>query len=372
MSKICYFSSSRADYGIAKILCKTLEKIYKKNFFILATGSHLSKKNGYTINEIRKDKFKNLKILKFPIFNNTAKDIAFNSVVLMKKISIFFEKNKLKYIILLGDRYEVFICAYVANLFNIKIIHISGGDSTFGSKDDIYRHSISLMSQFSIVTNIISQIKLISLGIKKKTIFNLGNLNLENYKKKFLSKKDLQNKYKIKFNKINFLITFHPETENKNITESYLKNCINIFRSIKNASFIFTSSNFDMGGNNINQIINKYVKKNSNIAYFIKSFGREAYFSLLQNIDLVIGNSSSAICEVPSFKIGSLNIGKRQDGRIFAKSVINSDGSEKDIRKKIKYMLSKNFKNKIKKQNNVYFKKNPLNKYISVLKKIIK
>lgn len=371
MSKICYLSSSRADYGISKVLCKSLEKIYKKNFFILVTGSHLSKKDGYTINEIRKDKFKNLKTLKFPVFDKSPKEVAFNSAILMKKISIFFNKNKLKYLILLGDRYEVFICAYIANLFNIKIIHISGGDSTFGSKDDIYRHSISLMSQFSIVTNSISQKKLISLGIKKKNIFNLGNLNLQNCQKKFLSKQDLLNNFKIKFNKINFLITFHPETQNKNISEKYLRNCLKVFKSIKNTSFIFTASNFDLGGNNINQIIKKYVKQNSENAYFVKSFGMEAYFSLLQNVDLVIGNSSSAICEVPSFKIGSLNIGNRQNGRIFAKSIINSSGSEKDIRKKIKYMLSNVFKNRIKKQKNPYFKKNPLNKYVKVLKKII-
>ena len=69
---------------------------------------------------------------------------------------------------------------------------------------------------------------------------------------------------------------------------------------------------------------------------------------------LVVGNSSSGIAEAPSFNIPTINIGNRQKGRIFAKSVIQCNGSTDDIRKKINKALSKNFLVSLKKNKNPY------------------
>lgn len=370
--KICFLTTSRADFGIIKNLCIKLNQKYKKNFFILATGSHLSKKFGYTLTEVKKYKFNNLNTIKISDKDKYSYDISRASSELIKKISSYFKNKNISYLIVLGDRFETFISCYVANLFDIKIIHISGGDITSGSKDDIYRHSISLMANFSIVTNILSKKKLISLGLEKKNIFNLGHLSCDNLKNNEISKEKLEKKFKIKFNKFNFLITFHPETKNGSIVKNYLLNCFKVLKIFKDTSLIFTASNQDLGGSEINILVKKFVKENPSKAFFVKSFGVNNYFSLLSNIHLVLGNSSSAICEVPSYHIGSLNIGNRQKGRYFSKSVVNSSGSIADIKKKIKYMLSKKFLKKIQKEKNFYMQKNSLKKYYLTLNKILK
>ena len=72
----------------------------------------------------------------------------------------------------------------------------------------------------------------------------------------------------------------------------------------------------------------------------------------------VIGNSSSGVCEAPSLKIGTLNLGNRQTGRIKLKSVINSDFTKKNIVNGIKKILSKKFKLQIQNVKNPYYKKN--------------
>ena len=56
--KICFFTGSRAEYGILKHL---MQEIYASDEFIfqlIVTGSHLSEKFGYTVREIDDDGFK--------------------------------------------------------------------------------------------------------------------------------------------------------------------------------------------------------------------------------------------------------------------------------------------------------------------------
>jgi GDP/UDP-N,N'-diacetylbacillosamine 2-epimerase (hydrolysing) len=227
------------------------------------------------------------------------------------------------------------------------------------------------MSNFHFVTNEKSEKELLKINIKENCIFNFGNLSLNNIKNFVPAKKRLiENKFKIKFNKKNFLVTFHPSSSHsflKNIND--FKILLRVLRKIKNTSFIFTSANLDLGGDQINNLIKDFVKKNEN-AFFIKSFGRYFYFSTLKYIDCVIGNSSSGLTEVPSFGIGTLNIGDRQQGRLSNKSIINVNATEIDIYKGIKFISSNFFKKNNKLQKNIYEKKDILKNYVEELKKI--
>ena len=51
--------------------------------------------------------------------------------------------------------------------------------------------------------------------------------------------------------------------------------------------------------------------------------GQLRYFSCIRHVDCVVGNSSSGLLEVPSFKKPTINIGSRQAGRLKAASVID-------------------------------------------------
>lgn len=87
---------------------------------------------------------------------------------------------------------------------------------------------------------------------------------------------------------------------------------------------------------------------------------------------MIIGNSSAGIIEAPSFNIPTINIGDRQNGRVNSDSVLNCDLNHKDILKKIEIAYSTNFKNKLIKVKNPYFKKNTSNRIIQVITKRIK
>ena len=97
--------------------------------------------------------------------------------------------------------------------------------------------------------------------------------------------------------------------------------------------------------------------------------GSRNYLSFLNNVDFVIGNSSSGISEAPSFGIGTINIGNRQKGRLMASSVLNTKANKTSIVKTINKIYEKSFKQKLKKTINPYEKKNTLKKIIKILNK---
>ena len=83
-----------------------------------------------------------------------------------------------------------------------------------------------------------------------------------------------------------------------------------------------------MGSKKIFDLIKRFIKKNKN-SKLVLNLGQEKYFSILKHFDGVIGNSSSGIIEAPSLNCVTLNIGKRQNGRLMSKSVITCYSSNK-------------------------------------------
>jgi len=172
MQNICVISSSRADYGIMSNL---IRKIQKNNFLklnLIITGSHLSKKYGFTSEEIIKD---NIKITDKITLSKT--DYSKNISYLIKKFSKVYKKIKPKIIILLGDRYEIFAAALSAYLNKIPIGHLHGGEVTIGSMDDGLRHSITKFSYLHFVATSNAYRRVLQLGENKNNVFNVGSLS---------------------------------------------------------------------------------------------------------------------------------------------------------------------------------------------------
>ena len=351
----CIISGNRAEYSFLFNLMKLFLKNKKIKTDIVATGAHLMKTYGNTSEEFHKDKIKIHEVVNLNQKKDTKYCIVNAVAVGVKKFTKLFKKKKYKSIVIFGDRYEIFSSAIAAYFLNIPICHISGGDVTTGSLDDGLRHSISKMSHLHFVSNYKSCERLIRMGEEKRRIFNVGTLSLDGLSKiKFLNKKTLEKKLTCEFRKKNYLITYHPETIDSN---SYKKDLLEIFSSLKklnNCSIFFTSPNNDANSLEIIKMIKEFIRKKNN-CYFFESLGRLNYFSMLRNIDCVIGNSSSGIIETPSFKVPSINIGNRQKGRSSTTWTINCKANSKYITRAINYINSSKFKKK--REKNFYKKK---------------
>jgi GDP/UDP-N,N'-diacetylbacillosamine 2-epimerase (hydrolysing) len=367
IKKICTVTGSRADFGILLNLLKKLNDHKNSRLSLIVTGTHLMKNYGMTKFEINENKLNIFKKIFISEKNERPIDISNVSSILIKKISKTFSILKPDLFIAIGDRYEIFISTYVATLFKVPIIHIGGGELTEGSYDNHFRHCISKMSTLHFVSHATYRKRLINMGENPNSVFNVGSLAIDNLRKmKLISKQVLEEKYKIDFDKKNFLVTFHPLTLDKNESIKQFQQLIKALTNLKNFNFIFTASNADQDGGKINRLIKNYSNSKKNIN-FVKSFGQKNYFSILQHIDGVIGNSSSGIIEVPSFKIGTVNIGDRQKGRIKSKSVVDCRPIYKEIMLAIKKISTKKFKQKIKNIKNPFEKRNTTDNIVKVI-----
>ena len=192
--------------------------------------------------------------------------------------------------------------------------------------------------------------------------------NIKNLK--LLSRKKLEKIINFSFGKKSALVTFHSTTLEPNSAEKHTKELISALDSVKDLKIIFTYPNADTEGRIILNIILDYVDRNPSKSIAISSLGQLNYLSSLQFIDLVIGNSSSGLIEVPSFKKPTINIGNRQKGRIRAESVIDALPNKINITKAIKIALSSSFKEQLKNIENPYEENDSSNKIKNVLKKI--
>ena len=367
--KICFFTSSRADYDLLKPVIAYIKKDKNLNLQIIAAGSHFSYQHGLTYKEIIKDGYTISDKINIKQKENTSLSIINYCGKSLIKFSKTLNKLKPNIIVVLGDRYETLSFVISAMFLNIPIAHISGGETTLAAFDENIRHSITKMSMLHFVNHDLYKKRVIQLGENPKNIFNYGSLGSENYKKiRLITSKEIQQKYNFKFDKKNLLITFHSITLEKNSARLQIKEIIKALDNLESTQLIFTSSNTDTDGNIINEKISQYVKKNKHKAIFIKSLGQLYYFSILNYVDGVVGNSSSGIYEAPIFKIGTINIGKRQEGRLQSESIINCKPEEKSISTSISYLYSNKFNKILKKTRDIYAKKNTSYKIYMKLK----
>ena len=84
------------------------------------------------------------------------------------------------------------------------------------------------------------------------------------------------------------------------------------------------------------------------------SLGHLRYLSCLKYVDLVVGNSSSGLAEVPTFKTPTINVGDRQKGRLRAKSVIDCLPISQNISFAIQKALSNEFQDTLHHCSNPY------------------
>lgn len=333
MRKICVVTSTRADYGIMSRLIEMLYNDAEIELSLIVTGMHLSEKFGLTYNEI------NIPISR-KIDIEIEKAPSHSLALSIEKFTCAFGEIKPDIVLILGDRYEIMGVAQAAMLNNIPIAHIHGGETTQGAIDDAIRHSITKMSHLHFTSCEEYRRRVIQLGEQPDRVFNVGSLGVENIKSiPLMTKEELEKSIDFKLGKKNLMVTFHPVTLEGNSAEQF-KELLSALDELKDTNIIITAPNSDDGNEKLFDLINEFVRKHSNVKY-IKSLGMKRYLSAVQYVDMVVGNSSSGIIEVPSFKKPTINIGNRQKGRVQAKSVVNCSPNKEDILNAIQTALKK-------------------------------
>lgn len=352
--KLCVVTGTRADYGQLSVLMRAIASSNDLELQILVTGTHFSCEFGSTVNELRSDGFIIDGVVESQIASDSRSAVC--KSIGMGLIGASYELERLgpDALIVLGDRYEILAIVIAAHVSGIPVIHLHGGESTFGQIDEAIRHSITKFSTLHFTSTDAYRQRVIQLGEHPRTVFNVGAMGIDAIiDTELISERGLRTELGIHQDRPVLTITYHPVTLASDMGLSDLKLLFNSVRKLDEFEIVFTAANADMAGLSFNELISQFCSEESN-RYLFNSLGRVRYLSLLKISSAVIGNSSSAILEAPFLGIPSIDIGERQAGRVIDESVLHVSSSE-FLRPAIDKVLKDGFMAEFNGGNSIYF-----------------
>lgn len=341
--KIAVVTGTRAEYGLLRLLIQTIHNHPDLELQLLVTGSHLSPEFGLTYKEIEKDGVPITRKIEMLLSSDTGAGISKSMGLGMIGFADAFSELKPDIVLVLGDRFEIFSAVSTAMSAQIPVAHLHGGELTEGLIDEAIRHCITKMSHLHFVSTDIYRNRVIQLGEQPKTVHNVGSLGVDAISKiSLLNRSELEQSLDFKLAKKNLLITFHPVTLENATASQQMGELLESLAELVDTNLIFTMPNADAGGRVLIAMVNDFVAQHENARAYT-SLGQLRYLSCVAQMDAVVGNSSSGLIEVPSFKKPTINIGDRQKGRIKADSVIDCEPAKSSITKALNKAYSSEF-----------------------------
>ena len=369
--KICVITGTRAEYGLLYWLIKGISEDPALQLQLVATGMHLSPEFGLTYKQIEADGFTIDKKVEMLLSSDTPSGISKSMGLSQIGFADVYNELQPDIIVVLGDRFEMFSAVASAMIARVPVAHLNGGEATEGLIDEPIRHSITKMSHLHFTATETYRKRVIQLGEQPDRVFNTGSMGSENINRMtFLSREAFEESIGFKLGRRNLLITFHPVTLENNTAAEQFENLLQALDELPDTHLIFTKPNADTEGRVVIDLIDKYVAAHQDKAVAFISLGQLRYLSALKYMDGVIGNSSSGLLEVPSFGIGTINIGDRQQGRIKAASVIDCAPDQASVKAALERLLSAEFQELLKTSENPYGSRNPSEEIIRVLKTV--
>jgi GDP/UDP-N,N'-diacetylbacillosamine 2-epimerase (hydrolysing) len=348
-------TGTRAEYGLLRWVMNTVRENPALELQIVATGMHLSPEFGLTHLDIEKDGFKIDRKVEMLLSSDTPVGITKSIGLAITGFADALRDLQPDVMLVLGDRFEIFAAVVAATVARIPVAHLHGGEATEGAIDEAFRHSITKMSHLHFVAAEEYRKRVVQLGENPDRVFLVGGLGVDCIKKlTLLDRGALEAAIGFKFGPRNLLITFHPVTLENATARSQMAELLGALEALPDTRLIFTMPNADTEGRVLLEMIKGFVAKHDNARAFT-SLGQICYLSCIQNVDAVVGNSSSGLTEAPSFPgTGTINIGDRQRGRLRAASVIDCAPERASIEAAITRLYSPDFQRRIELVSNPY------------------
>lgn len=366
--KICVITGTRAEYGLLRWVMQGIKDDPELALQIIVTGMHLSPEFGLTYQVIEQDGFQIDRKVEMLTSSDTSVGIAKSMGLGLIGFADALNELQPDLIVVLGDRFEIFSAVAAALVARIPVAHLHGGEATEGAFDEALRHSITKMSHLHFVAAEEYRQRVIQLGEQPDHVFLVGGLGIDNIKRlQLLDRAALEASLDFKLGTKNLLITFHPVTLETLTAADQLEELLAALATLNDTQLIFTLPNADTDGRALIKRVEQFVAQHTNARAYT-SLGQLRYLSCIAQVDGVVGNSSSGLAEVPSFKKGTINIGDRQRGRLQATSVINCEPSHDSIAAALDQLYSTEFQASLRHVINPYGEGGASAKVVNILK----
>jgi UDP-N-acetylglucosamine 2-epimerase (non-hydrolysing) len=350
MRNIGVLTTSRSEYSILRPVLKAITDDVELNLQLLVGGTHLAPEFGHTVEQIE---FPIIRQVECLLSSDTPEGIAKSMGITTFSFAQTFSNLRPDILLITGDRYEAIAVALAAIPFRIPIAHLGGGDVTIGAFDESLRHAITKLSHLHFCYSYSQACRVIQMGENPLKVWVTGNPALDTIH-------DISDSVPVANGAL--VVIFHPVTLEYEKTDEYINNLLSALTS-RSEPIVFILPNADTSGRSI---IRKLRKLSGATVYANLVPG--IFYNLLRHAKAIIGNSSCALMEAPSFELPAVNIGSRQEGRLKGENVIDVGTSVKEISIGIELAVSSKFRNSLKGMKNPYGTGQATSKIISVLK----
>lgn len=331
---ILIVSGGRADFGLLLPVLRQLRAVPEFRTSVALTGQHLVAGMSDAVEVLAAESFSDVVTIDIGV-SDEQRDAVDAAVACGAAAALFgrlLSERRPDLLLILGDRYEILSVVLAATLASIPVAHIAGGDLTHGAIDDGMRHAITVMSHLHLTTHRDAATRVRQLGEAPERIHVVGSPGLDQLRTvpavsraQFFAELGLAEAERL------VLVTFHPSTRDGNSLEQLHALLQALGELGPDTTIVITGANADPGGAEIDRVASAFAAGRPNV-HRIASLGNRLYAAGLSHAAAVVGNSSSGLYEAPSLGVPTINIGRRQDGRPRASSVIDCEPSPEAIR----------------------------------------
>jgi len=350
--RIAVVTTSRADYSHLYWPLFELQQHPDIELGVIVLGAHLSPEFGRTITEIEKDGFPIIALIECLLSSDSdtgmAKTIGLATLSLADTLSAW----RPDLLLLIADRYEMLAPASVALAMRIPIAHIEGGEISQGAIDDAVRNALTKLAHIHFTSTSLARRRVIAMGEEPWRVHHAGAPSLDHLRRsQLLSRKAVEDRLGIALQSPTLLVAWHPVTLHRETTQETDALFTTLNRTAGQILFVYPNS--DAGSRQLIERTQAFAAARPNAHIFV-NLPAVTYWSLLQNVDMLIGNSSSGIMETASFALPTVNVGMRQQGRERARNIIDTPADADAISDSIAQALSPAFRESLTGMTNPY------------------
>lgn len=350
--RIAVVTTSRADYSHLYWPLRELADHPGIDLGVFALGPHLSPGYGNTIGEIERDRFPIRARIECLLSSDTDTGMAKTIGVAILSLADALTSWRPDILLLIADRYEMLAPASVAVALRIPIAHIEGGEISQGAIDDQVRNAITKLAHIHFTSTETASLRVIEMGEEPWRIHRAGAPSLDHLRRStLLNRTALEERLDLKLTRPSILAAWHPVT----ILRDTNAEADALFTALARApgQLIVVYPNTDAGSYALIERTRALAAGRPNTRLFV-NLDAITYWSLLRQVDAMIGNSSSGIMEAASFALPVVNVGMRQQGRERARNTIDAPAETDAIVAALRRALKPTFREKLHGMKNPY------------------
>jgi GDP/UDP-N,N'-diacetylbacillosamine 2-epimerase (hydrolysing) len=305
--RICFVTGTRAEFGLMRSALDAIRSHPKLTLRIVATGVHLDRTRGRTIDEIgRVDA-----IVPWPR-GTSALDRAAATGSAITALARALDRLKSDIVLVVGDRVEAFAAAAAGAIGGKIVAHVHGGDRALGQLDDSLRHAVTKLAHLHFPATAQSAARLRRLGEERWRIHRVGSPGIDGILSAAAKFREAARLFPGLQPRRYALMALHPTDADPRIEQKRAADLLAAALACGVDRVVLIDPNNDPGAEGI---LRAWRRAPAGKCMRRASLPRPIFLALLRDAAMLIGNSSSGIIEAASFRTPVVDVGPRQLGR---------------------------------------------------------